>query len=337
MSEQPEVPEQEAAAAPPPEPEVVDAEVVPDTEVASTASSSAEVAVVEAAGKATGVLMPYDADEVKVAMDAYQKAVAAVLDASDWQDAGKDQKFIKKSGWRKIAKAFGLSVSRVESGVERDAEGNPVRAFAVFRATAPNGQSQDGDGYCSVDEPRFNKEVARQKLENDMRATATTRAKNRAISDLVGMGEVSAEEMPETMGGAGDPRLKVHEGDLSQMWNEVVLLIGEGRTAALSDFILQDNKGAVPSNVARALLALTRLTKQARENSPEQGEKPTTPPAGQAPADQQQEDTTPPPVDADGNPVPPPAANQEPPPDAPPLPGGKDGQPGAPDGSDHPL
>lgn len=200
-----------------PEPEeIVDAEVVPDDHTASRETSSAEVAVVEAAGKATGVLMPYDADEVKTAMTAYQQAVAAVLDESDWQNAGRGERFIKKSGWRKIAKAFGLSVARVESGVERDAEGNPVRAFAVFRATAPNGQSQDGDGYCSVDESRFQKDSGRKKLENDMRATATTRAKNRAISDLVGMGEVSAEEVE--LGGGGsqqqDPRLAPFDQDL---------------------------------------------------------------------------------------------------------------------------
>lgn len=307
----------------PVEAEVVEAEVVPDNEVASSDSSSAEVAVVEAAGKATGVLMPYDADEVKGAMEAYQAAVRTVLDASDWQGPpnGSDS-FVKKSGWRKIAKAFGLSVSRVESGVERDAEGNPVRAFAVYRATAPNGQSQDGDGYCSADEPRFQNERGRQKLENDMRATATTRAKNRAISDLVGMGEVSAEEMPERQGGSADPRLAPVEQDMMPAWQEIERQVGTEATANLSAWILKDNGGIMPRNVGRALLATMRLlaNKAAEEQRPAE-----------------QEDTTPPPVDADGNPVPPPAANEPPPPDAEPLPGGVDGQPGAPDGSDHPL
>jgi len=284
-----------------PEPEVVDAEVVPDDTTASRESSSAEVAVVEAAGKATGVLMPYDADEVKTAMTAYQQAVAAVLDESDWQNAGRGERFIKKSGWRKIAKAFGLSVSRVESGVERDSEGNPVRAFAVFRATAPNGQSQDGDGYCSVDESRFQKDSGRKKLENDMRATATTRAKNRAISDLVGMGEVSAEEVELGGGGSGSGQLEAYSGDMGPVWGEIVRLIGNGRTAALSDFLLKEGGGKITQPVGRTLAALTRLTKQSgvRPGMPEQSD--LQPATGAAPASQPeqqpQEDTTPPPAD----------------------------------------
>lgn len=284
-----------------PEPEVVDAEVVPDDTTASRESSSAEVAVVEAAGKATGVLMPYDADEVKTAMTAYQQAVAAVLDESDWQNAGRGERFIKKSGWRKIAKAFGLSVSRVESGVERDSEGNPVRAFAVFRATAPNGQSQDGDGYCSVDESRFQKDSGRKKLENDMRATATTRAKNRAISDLVGMGEVSAEEVELGGGGSGSGQLEAYSGDMEPVWGEIVRLIGNGRTAALSDFLLKEGGGKITQPVGRTLAALTRLTKQSgvRPGMPEQSD--LQPATGAAPASQPeqqpQEDTTPPPED----------------------------------------
>lgn len=287
-----------------PEPEVVDAEVVPDDTTASRESSSADVAVVEAAGKAQGVLMPYDADEVKTAMTAYQQAVAAVLDESDWQNAGRGERFIKKSGWRKIAKAFGLSVSRVESGVERDSEGNPVRAFAVFRATAPNGQSQDGDGYCSVDESRFQKDSGRKKLENDMRATATTRAKNRAISDLVGMGEVSAEEVELGGGGSGSGQLEAYSGDMGPVWSEIARLIGNGRTAALSDFLLQEGGGKITQPVGRALAALTRLTKQSgvRPGMPEQSDlQPANGAAAgqpeQQPASQPQEDTTPPPAD----------------------------------------
>jgi hypothetical protein len=69
-----------------------------------------------------------------------------------------------------------------------------VRAEVWIRAVA-NGQFGDGDGYCSADEARFKSRCGRQKLENDLRSTATTRAKNRATADLVGMGEVSAEEI----------------------------------------------------------------------------------------------------------------------------------------------
>lgn len=140
------------------------------------------------------VLTPLDPEQVVAAMEAYQALLPKLLKPEDWQKAGRDE-FVKKSGWRKIARAFNLSVFKISSGIERDEDGTPLRASAVYRAMAPNGQIQDGDGYCSAGESSFSTNKA--KLEHDMAATATTRAKNRAISDLVGMGEVSAEEVVE--------------------------------------------------------------------------------------------------------------------------------------------
>lgn len=149
------------------------------------------------------VLMPLDTEQVVAGMKAYQEMLPKLLDESDWQDAGRGERFVKKSGWRKIARAFNLSVMVVSVRIERDADGNPTRAETIARAMAPNGQVSDADGYCSADEKRFEQPKGRQKLENDLRATATTRAKNRAISDLVGMGEVSAEEVEQ--GGSSSP------------------------------------------------------------------------------------------------------------------------------------
>jgi hypothetical protein len=88
-----------------------------------------------------------------------------------------------------------------------------VRAEVWIRAIAPNGQYGDGYGYCSLDEGRFKSWRGRQKLENDLRTTATTRAKNRAISDLVGMGELSAEEI-QGAGGDGLAHGPACEGEL---------------------------------------------------------------------------------------------------------------------------
>lgn len=148
------------------------------------------------------VLMPLDTSQVVAGMQAYQEMLPQLLDAKDYQDAGGGKKFVKKSGWRKIARAFNLSTQIVSVDIERAPDGSPQRASAVVRAIAPNGQVSDGDGYCDVAESRFSGPRGnKSKLENDLRATATTRAKNRAISDLVGMGEVSAEE---AAGGASD-------------------------------------------------------------------------------------------------------------------------------------
>lgn len=206
-----------------------------------------------------GILMPFDAEEVSDAMRAYQEVLRASLDPSDWQGTpGAKGSFVKKSGWRKIAKAFGLSVTMVDAGVERDDEGNPVRAWAVYRAAHPNGQQQDGDGYCSVEESRFSSAKGRHKIENDLRTTAATRAKNRAISDLVGMGEVSADEIALTTFGP-DP----FKGDLRAAMEPLVPVLGSQTVADLAGWIEKDNDGTVPASVGRALTAVCRAVESA--------------------------------------------------------------------------
>jgi hypothetical protein len=174
------------------------AESEPDAE--QTQPTSASTAELVRAPRAEGALMPLPAEQVVEGMRAYQRLLRELLEPKDWQTHDKQGRplakpFLKKSGWRKIARAFNLSFERVDSRVERDEHGAPVRAEVWMRAVAPNGQYGDGDGYCSADEVRFKSWKGRQKVENDLRSTATTRAKNRATADLVGMGEVSAEEI----------------------------------------------------------------------------------------------------------------------------------------------
>lgn len=181
------------------EADVIDAEVVePSTEIVEAPSRQA--------------LMPLDAADVVRGMTAYQELLPQLLDDSDYQ-AADGKRFVKKSGWRKIARAFNLSVTIVEISVERDENGKSTRAECVARAKAPNGQVQDADGYCSIDE-FTGKRADDKKLENTLRATATTRAKNRAIADLVGMGEVSAEEVTQT--GQTAPAVERADEDLQR-------------------------------------------------------------------------------------------------------------------------
>jgi hypothetical protein len=114
---------------------------------------------------------------------------AALLDQSDYQRIG-GKEYKTKSAWRKLAAAFNVSDEIVEKNYDRDPEtGRIVRAEFTVRATAPNGRSTVGVGLASVFERHFNNP------EHDLPATAHTRAKSRAFSDLFGLGEVSAEEM----------------------------------------------------------------------------------------------------------------------------------------------
>lgn len=174
---------------------VVDAEVV-DAEIADEPVQGHEAVSTQVVRRErrSEVIKPLDAAELVESFDAYQDLLPKLLKDSDYQGTG-DDRFVKKSGWRKIATAFDLDVQLIRSNVERDTNGEPIRAEVWARAIAPSGRSMDGDGYCSIGESRFKGAKGRQKLENDLRATATTRAMNRAISGLVGMGAVSADEI----------------------------------------------------------------------------------------------------------------------------------------------
>ena len=143
-----------------------------------------------------------DAEAARKAIATYERLKAAIVQPSDVQKIqGRD--FLKKSFWRRVAACFGLSLDLVSETRAFD-EKNHLCYAVLYRATAPNGRSMIGDGYCSTAEGGRGNWP-----EHNVRATAHTRAKNRAISDLVGGGEVSAEEMQEHDGAPdardGDP------------------------------------------------------------------------------------------------------------------------------------
>jgi len=206
-------------------------------------------------------LVPLDADQVIEGMQAYQDLLPRLLADSDYQAAGRDKdgrpkRFVKKSGWRKIARAFNLSVEIVSVRVLRDEDGAPSRAEAICRAIAPNGQVQDGDGYCDIGEERFSGPRGnKSKLENDLRATATTRAKNRAIADLVGMGEVSAEEVDAGANQASLPAWALPaEGALLEQARAAVKTLGGGSAQLLDEKIAAACDGnKLPVAVAQTL------------------------------------------------------------------------------------
>ena len=147
----------------------------------------------------TGALVPLSttSDIVRPVVSATQAIAAwkefqdlqkAILEPSDIQRIqGKD--FKKKSAWRKFATFFNLNDKIVEETQTPHQDGQGWTWKIKVICTAPNGRFTEGVGICSTSERTF------AHLEHDTYATAHTRAKNRAISDMVAAGEVSAEEV----------------------------------------------------------------------------------------------------------------------------------------------
>lgn len=161
-----------------------------------------------------------DLEEIAQSFESFQKVKTQLLEKDDLQSISGNT-FITKSGWRKIATAFGVSTNVTSK--EREVGDGVVTISVTARAEAPNGQAANGVASCSSNESNFTEwlsedqndkpdtpldgEVAwidgawrrikppRELKEHDVYATAATRAKNRAISDLVGGGDVSAEEL----------------------------------------------------------------------------------------------------------------------------------------------
>lgn len=159
-----------------------------------------------------------DVKAAKAFMDNYQELVKALLDKSDYQSIGNTD-FKKKSAWRKLATAFNISDEIIKEDITRDEDGRIISATFHVKATLPNGRSGIGVGACSIfDKIRYtgqrvdSEDVSNFELrgrfsnaEHDIPSTAHSRAKNRAISDLIGAGDVSAEEMGGVKGNNRKP------------------------------------------------------------------------------------------------------------------------------------
>ena len=108
------------------------------------------------------------------------------------------KQFRKKNYWRAVATAFNLTVENTKETLDESAESGAWGYLVMYRATAPNGRFADGDGACYASE-----KTAEQATVHNVRGHAHTRAYNRAVSNLVGFGEVSAEEMQHESAGRG--------------------------------------------------------------------------------------------------------------------------------------
>lgn len=202
-------------------------------------------------------LRPLDIGQTKQAMAIYQQGLQAILADNDWQQfvdrRGNRHKFLKRSGWRKIALWFGLNLETQREEIDRDVNGHPLRARVVYRAIASDGRYADGEGGCDTTERNI------QKPEHDLLATAATRAVNRAISNLVGLGEVSADEIEAEPEGATvvSPFGPLADAKLVGEARDVVAaLYPDGDAEAFITVLSRTFDDGLPEVAARALKGL---------------------------------------------------------------------------------
>ena len=227
-----------------------------------------EVMVVDNTTTTTS-LSPVNVDGAVEFWDNYQELTKALLDESDYQGT----QFKKKSAWRKYATAFNLSDEIIKEEEIREPDTQQIITSKVWvKCTAPNGRSTVGVGICSIYDKISNKDMSqpsnfmlRQRFSNaehDIPSTAHTRAKNRAISDMIGAGEVSAEEMSlEAMQGKTRRRKKVQKKNPDKEIIEAQVLNEQDELDKLEAEITKERKSKK-----------TRKTKAKKPKTEEKGE-----------------------------------------------------------------
>lgn len=153
--------------------------------------------------------------------DAYQELCKGILNDTDYQEIEVKQKdkngkwikvekqFKKKSAWQKLGRAFNVNTEIVARELERTSTGRVKEAYYCIRASLPNGRHVESDAICSRTEHGKDKAS-----DHTVMATAKTRATNRAIAELIGAGEVSAEELDPSFNNMHDNVIEAEVEDM---------------------------------------------------------------------------------------------------------------------------
>ena len=139
------------------------------------------------------IVVPLDNEKLAEAFKKFEDFKKKLVTKEDYQEI-RDKRYLKKSGCRKWALACSVSDEILDQvrvpSTGTDSETGFYWRFAVRAFHLPTGRSTVGVAIASSSE-----KGGWAHLEHDVYTLAHTRAKNRAILDLVGGGEVSAEEI----------------------------------------------------------------------------------------------------------------------------------------------
>lgn len=119
---------------------------------------------------------------------------ARILEPNEYQEVidSKTNKvagmFIKKTGYYKLKKVFGITIETVDYKFYVEGHNRLVWCYFIVKATARNGESIEAVGACDSSEKG-------KSGSNDITGTAHTRAILRGISQLIDNGNVSNDEI----------------------------------------------------------------------------------------------------------------------------------------------
>jgi len=136
------------------------------------------------------VLRPVGTNEQIIrAWKDFQSLKVVLLTDDDYYEPSRGKSVIRKSGWRKLAVAFGLTDEIIDQVQVFDTDSGQWTWRIRVRVSSRGGRSVEAVGACSTKERRF------AHVEHDSYAMAHTRAKSRAIADMLGSSEQLEEEV----------------------------------------------------------------------------------------------------------------------------------------------
>ena len=133
-------------------------------------------------------------------IELFEFVVSKILRESDYHTYKNGKQHIKRSGCQKLATAFNVSTETLSIEIEKEYNNNEelidIHATAYVKATRPNGS------FVIIHGSKSKSEYWSEKYKNfgsynlhNLKATAETKASNRATLNAVGFGMVSADEI----------------------------------------------------------------------------------------------------------------------------------------------
>ncbi len=132
-----------------------------------------------------------DVDRVKYNILAFQKLKSEIMKAGIDKCVIQNKEVLTRAGYDVTALAFNISTST--EIVDRIIKDKNYEIHVKVRAILPNGRFCDGIGVCDSSEFATGSRITA--TIHNIESKAATRARNRAIADLVGGGILSKEEL----------------------------------------------------------------------------------------------------------------------------------------------